>query len=66
MKKAKNYSSTIVIIKSSNGKEFGFFVSDIWENTVGKPNLHRDFYSPYKNCKEVKNGKPFCFFFNNG
>ena len=61
MNKAKVYSSSVVIIKSDQGQEFGFFVPDAWENTVGKPDLYRDFYSPYKNCKEVLNGKPFAF-----
>ena len=65
MNKAKDYTSSVVIIKSDKGQEFGFYVPDVWENTVGKPDLNRDFYSPYKNCKEVLNGKPFAFLFNN-
>ena len=56
LNKARDYCQTIIIIKSGDGKEFGFFIPDIWENTEGKPKLHRDFYSPYLNCKEIKNG----------
>ena len=66
LNKAKNYTFSVVIIKSDEGEEFGFFVPDVWENTEGKPDLNREFYSPYKNCKEVLNGKPFAFLFKNG
>ena len=31
--KAKVYAQSIVIIKSTDGKEFGFYVPYFWENT---------------------------------
>ena len=43
LNKAKNYTLSVVIIKSDEGEEFGFFVPDVWENTEGKPDLNREF-----------------------
>jgi len=66
LNKAKDFARSVVIIKSDQGQEFGFFVPENWEDTQGKPELERDFYSPYLNCKEVQSGKPFAFLFDDG
>lgn len=67
LNKAKDYALSIVILKSEAGEQFGFFVPDVWEDTiVGKPSLYRDFYYSYEDSKEVSNGIPFAFLFNQG